>query len=51
MNWRSITAGGVLLVAAVGCHGASMIDVTPTETVAPAAAWASVWGEVPKQCA
>jgi hypothetical protein len=51
MNWRSITAGGVLLVASVGCQGSSMIDVTPTETVAPAAASASVWGEVPKQCA
>ncbi len=50
MMRRKLVAAGVLWLVGVGCQS-PMVNVTPTETVAPAAASASVWGEVPKQCA
>jgi hypothetical protein len=50
MMRRGLAAAGVFLLVGLGCQRA-LVSVTPTETAAPAAASASVWGEVPKQCA
>jgi hypothetical protein len=45
---RWFVALGVVVL--LGCQPAA-VPVAPTEVVAPVAASASVWGEVPKQCA
>jgi hypothetical protein len=58
---RPLLLIGVLLLAVLGCQSSTVV-VAPTETVAPVAAavapeppvlasLASVWGEVPRQCA
>ena len=50
MMRTNLAALGVLLLAVFGCQAPAAAPL-PTDTAVPVPASASVWGEVPKQCA